>query len=168
MIREHSKSRHSIVSYVGNDPEKFAILFDLFMNGEFRVSQRAAGAVSTCAQKFPDLVYPYLNKLIPYLKKENIRDAIKRNILRILQGISVPKKQQGELMDICFRYLMNKKEPVAIRVFSMQILANLSYHYPEIRPEIRVIIEDEISFAKPGFVSRGRKILREFDKSVLK
>lgn len=60
--------------------------------------------------------------------------------------------------------MMNKKEAVAIRVFSMQIVANLSQKYLEIRNELKVIIEDELPYAKPAFVSRGRKILTSFIK----
>lgn len=161
----HSRANTDrIVSYISDDPERFAALFGLFKKGEYTIIQRAAWAVSNCTLKFPELVFPYLGELVLYLKKENIHDAVKRNILRILQGVAIPEQQEGDLMDICFRFLLNKKEPVAIRVFSMQVLANLSRRYPEIRPELRVIIEDELPFAKPGFASRGRKILREFGK----
>jgi hypothetical protein len=43
ILKEHSKrNTDKIVSYIGNDPERFKILFDLFLNDESRVVQRSA------------------------------------------------------------------------------------------------------------------------------
>ncbi len=163
LTREHSKaSRDRIVSYVQHDPARFAQLFDLFKNGDRRTAQRAAWSVSYCAEKIPQLIYPYVGQMVDYLKIEGIHDSIKRNILRTLQNIDIPVALEEDLLELCFAYLMDKKEAVAIRVFSMQILANLANKYPEITNELKVIIEDELPYAKPGFVSRGRKILSRF------
>lgn len=160
LSREHSKaSRDRIVSYVQHDPARFALLFDLFKDGDRRTAQRAAWSVSYCAEKFPELIYPYCRQMVGYLKTPGIHDSIKRNILRTFQDIEIPPELEEDLLGLCFGFLMDKKEAVAIRVFSMQILANLSKKYPEIRNELKVIIEDELPYAKPGFVSRGRKIL---------
>ena len=157
---EHSKaSRDRIVSYISNDSDKFATLFDLFKNGDSRISQRAAWSVGYCAEKYPGLALPYSSEMVGYLRKEGIHDSIKRNILRIFQDIDIPPELEEDLLELCFGYLTNKKEAVATRVFSMQILANLSKKYMEIRNELKVIIEDELPYAKPAFVSRGRKIL---------
>lgn len=159
---EHSKaSRDRIVTYVQRDPERFARLFDLFKNGDRRIAQRSAWSVSYCAEKCPKLIYPYCREMVDYLKVPGIHDSIKRNILRTFQGIDIPAELEGDLLELCFGYLLDRKEAVAIRVFSMQIIANLSKKYPEIRNDLKVIIEDELPYAKPGFVSRGRKILRE-------
>ena len=94
----------------------------------------------------------------------NTPDGVKRNILRILQGVEIPKNMEGELMNICFQILMDKREAVAIRVFSMQVLANLSQLYQDIQPELKIIIEDELPYAQPAFLSRGQKILRNLGR----
>ena len=152
--------RDRIVSYVQKDAERFKQLFDLFINGEPRIAQRASWAVSHCAEKFPELIVPYRKEMLDYLQTPGIHDSIKRNILRIFQGIDIPPELEVNLLERCFGYLMDKKEAVAIRVFAMQVLANLSKKYPEIKNELRILIEDELPFAKPAFVSRGRKILK--------
>ena len=160
LISAHSRSnRDRIVAYVNNDPVKFAVLFHCFKSKEAKISQRAAWSLSYCVEKFPELVIPYFGEMVELLKKEGIHDGIKRNILRTFQYTEIPYEQEGELLELCFAYLIDRKEAVAIRVFAMQVLANLAKKYPEIKNELNVLIEDELPYAKPAFVSRGRKIL---------
>ena len=43
ILKEHSKKNgNEIVSWIGNDKEKFHQLFNLFLIDEYRVTQRAA------------------------------------------------------------------------------------------------------------------------------
>ena len=153
-------AKDTIVSYIKDDPEKFAQLFNLFRNGEGQVSQRASWAVSYCVEKYPELIYPYGQEMVDYLQVPGIHDSIKRNILRTFQDIAIPATLEESLLKLCFDYVMDRKEAVAIRVFAIQVLANLAEKYPEIKNELKVIIEDELPYAKPAFVSRGSKILK--------
>jgi hypothetical protein len=51
LLKEHSKANcMRIVKWVGDDQEKFYELFDLFLNAEYRVVQRAAWPVSYCVE----------------------------------------------------------------------------------------------------------------------
>jgi hypothetical protein len=43
ILREHSKANTSaIVKWIGDDKQRFRGLMDLFLEGEYRVTQRAA------------------------------------------------------------------------------------------------------------------------------
>lgn len=153
-----------LVAYIDKDPQRFSDLFDIFMNGEVKIRERAAWVLSYCAGKTPELIDERLPVLVQYLDKPDTPDAIKRNSLRILQNMAIPKPLEGSLMDICFRLLEDKNQPVAVRVFSMQVLANLAGIYPEIKNELKDLISHELPFAKPAFVSRGKKIIKVLDK----
>eukprot|EP01031_Cornospumella_fuschlensis_P001081 gene1081-1357_t len=67
------------------------------------------------------------------LKQDNLHDAIKRNTIRVLQTVEIPEELHGIAADICFQYLSNHEEAVAIKAFSMTVLFNLSKHYPELK-----------------------------------
>jgi hypothetical protein len=162
VLKEHSKAQMmKIVHYVGANHKRFAELVTVFLNGPYRVTQRAAWPISNCVEQQPELVKPHLKKMIHFLAKEGEHDAVKRNILRFLQFVSIPKSLQGKTADLCFGFLSNTKEPVAIRVFAMTVLANLATQNPELKNEIIPIIEDQMPFGSAGFISRGRKILKE-------
>jgi len=164
ILAGHSRSQvNKIVRYVGNDPKRFKALMNLFVDGPYRITQRVSWPISYCIQHNPELVKPWLKVIIDTLKKDDIHPAVRRNTLRFLQFIDVPGKYWGSVSNLCLKYLTDRKEPVAIRVFSMTVLANLCDDIPEIRRELRMIIEDQLPFTSPAFTSRGRKVLKKLD-----
>lgn len=153
-----------IVTYVGNDQERFSVLVDAFLNSEYRITQRAAWPLSYSVKKHPNLIEPHLKNIITNLKKPNLPDAVKRNTVRFLQFIEIPKSLHGIALDNCFKLLQDKKEPIAIKVFSMTVLANLVNEYPELKRELIDIIEDQMPYSSAGFISRGKKVLKQLRK----
>ena len=160
ILKEHSKVQCSkIVKWVGKDQKRFNELFHLFLTDEYRVTQRAAWPVSYCVIAYSVFIKKNWKKLIDNLKQPNLHDSIKRNSVRFMQNIEIPKKYHGEVMDICFKYLESPTEALAIKVFSMTVLANLAKKYPEIIPELKLLIEDQLPHQTAGFKGRAKKIL---------
>jgi hypothetical protein len=95
------------------------------------------------------------------MEHPNIPTAVKRNVLRILQFLPLPEDLHGQLMNICFPLLEDPKEQIAIRVFAMTVLSRLVALYPDIKGELRAIIEDALTHdPSPGFRSRSRIVLK--------
>ena len=160
ILAEHSKANcNKIVSWVGNSQQRFDELFDLFLNSEYRVNQRAAWPLSYCVVDHPQFIKKHFAKLIRNLSRSNIHDAVKRNTVRLLQEIEIPKKFHGQIMDICFRYISSPTEPVAVKCFSLGVLHNLCKEYPEIRNEIKTIIDNDWQ-KTAGLRSRAKKFLQ--------
>jgi len=161
ILSEHSKSNcNKIVKWVGNSQKRFDDLFYLFLNSEYRINQRAAWPLSYCVIDKPGFISKHFSKLLKNLHKPGIHDSVKRNTVRLLQHIDIPKKFHGEIMDICFRYISSPDEAVAIKAFSLSILQNLCEHYPEIKNEIRLAIEERWPYETAAFRSRARKFLK--------
>lgn len=159
LLQEHSKIQVlKIAAYIGAAPERFAELIQLFLGYDYRITQRAAWVVSACADQHPQLLHPHLEDLILNLGQP-VPDAVKRNTIRVLQYLEIPENLQGRLADICFNYLAGK-EPVAIKVFAMTVLLNLSKQEPALKNELRILIEDQLPYSSPAFVARGHKTLR--------
>src|SRR5689334_19715854 len=92
ILKEHSKANCArIVKWVGNDQKRFDDLFDLFLNDEYRVVQRAAWPVSYCVEDHPAFIKKHFAKLIKNLNKTGVHDAVKRNSIRLLQYVEIPK-----------------------------------------------------------------------------
>ena len=162
ILQEHTKENcQKIVHWVGDDPKRFNELFNLFLNGEYRITQRASWPVSYCVIAHPDLIKNNFKKLIANLDKPGIHDSIKRNTVRLLQSVDIPEKYEGAVMDICFSYVASPKEAVAIKAFSLTILGKFAKKYPEIIPEIKLLIEDQLPHQTAAFKSRSKKLLKE-------
>lgn len=162
LLKEHSKSQcRQIVDYIGNDKKKFAELMLLFFGDEYRVTQRAAWPLSYCVQQHPDLITPYFVRLLNIMQKPGVHHAVTRNITRLLQDLKIPKKYHGRIMTMCFDFISDANTPVAVKAFSLTILDNFSNDYPEIIPELKLLIDERWENETASFRSRARKILRK-------
>ncbi len=164
LLKEHSKHNTlRVVAYIGNDKVRFKELIDVFMGDNMRATQGAAWALSFCCDHNSDLLSPYVEELILNLKND-IPVAVKRNTVRILQLIEIPASFFGETVDICFKLLNSKEEPIAVKVFSMTVLFNIVKKVPELKEELKISIEDQLPYGSAGFKARGKKILLSLSK----
>lgn len=169
ILLEHSKENSvRIADWIGNDSKRFVALMDLFLGNEKLVVQRSAWILSICTDSYPELTFPYLKQLIAQCHKEGIHVAVKRNVTRILAHITIPSELHEEVMNLCFELLSNPKETVAVRCWSMDILTQLSITYPEIKSEIKHIIEDALEHQEitAGFQSKANKTLKILNKKT--
>ncbi|MEJ7588154.1 MAG: hypothetical protein WKI04_11400 [Ferruginibacter sp.] len=166
ILKEHSKAqRDKIIDWVGTDQKRFDQLFRLFLKDEYRVTQRAAWALSYCVSLHPGFIKKNLQALIENLNQPGLHNAIKRNSVRILQQIDIPKKFQGEVMNTCFKYVESPREAVAIKAFSLTVLGNLAKQYLDIIPEIKLLIEEQLPNQRAAFKSRATRLLKALDKA---
>ncbi len=165
ILREHSKRQSvRIAKWVGNNKGRFRELLNLFLKGEYRTTQRAAWIVKHCADEHPDLVYPYLNEMVDRMLEPGAHDAVPRNVLRILQDVEIPRRIAGKIATVSFEMLASAKEPIAVKVFSMTVLANIAQQEPDLKREIVLLIEQQMPTGSAGFRSRARKILKRLEQ----
>ncbi len=166
LIADHSKRQtEKIVKYIGSDPEKFSDLMSIFFEGNYRLTQRAAWSMNYCAEVQPELIQPYLPKLIDQLEREDAHDAAKRNIVRLLQFVVIPKKFAGRIFSICIELLDDPRRAVAIRVFSMSVAAKIADGQPDLMNEIRIITEKHLPHSTAAFRARARKVFKKYKNS---
>lgn len=160
--RGHSRQQATkIADYVGNSTARFKSLISMFSAGPYRITQRAAWPIGICVERNPTLAAPHVSTLLRMLEAPDAQTAVKRNILRVFQFIAIPARYQGRLAACAFKLLSDKKETIAVRVFAMTVIANLCATEPDLKPELRIIIEDHLPYASPAFVSRARKVLKK-------
>ncbi|SEW50410.1 amidohydrolase family protein [Chitinophaga arvensicola] len=163
ILAEHSRAQSlRIAAWIGRSPDRFAGLMTLFLQDDYRVVQRAAWVVSFVAEHDPALLTPHLPAMVARMEQAGIPVAVKRNVLRVLQHLRVPEPLHGPVMNSCFSFLEDPQETVAVKAFSMTVLAQLATAYPDIKNEIRLLIEEQLeSNPTPGIRSRARKVLKE-------
>lgn len=162
ILAEHSLAQtKKIIKWVGNSQKRFDELFQLFNGNEYRITQRASWPLSHIGLSHPNLVKKHFSKLVKNLYKASAHEAVKRNTVRILQGIHIPKRYHGEIMDKCFTYITDPNEAIAVKAFSLKILENMLSLYPDIGNELKVIIEERWNHETAAFRSRAKKILKK-------
>ena len=160
ILKEHSKAQcNKIVNWVASSQKHFDELFHLFLHDEYRVVQRAAWPVSYCVIAHPEFITSHWSSLIKNLSKHHLHNAVKRNSIRLLVDINIPKKYQGKIMNICFAYLESPAEAVAVKAFSLKVLGNLAKQYPEIISEIKLLIEEQMPQQTAAFKASAKVFL---------
>jgi len=161
ILKAHSKKQAvKIADYVSDNTNLFKALVNLYLNGPYRVTQRSAWPINICVERHPALLSPHLKSILHQLTLPEIHDAAKRNTLRMLQFISIPKRFHGKVIDLCFTFLQGNEEPVAVKVFAMSVLFKIIQDKPELLRELAIILEDQLPYSSAGYRSRATKILK--------
>ncbi len=162
LIKEHSREQAlRIANYAIQNKKQFRELMDCYTDQDYRLSQRAAWSVSWAAKNNPAMIAPYIEVLVKKLQEKGVHEAVKRNAIRVLEDIEIPESFQGEVMNHCFAFIENPATPAAIKASSLTVLFHLSQQYPDIKPELKLIIEERWDTETAAFKSRGRKILEQ-------
>jgi hypothetical protein len=160
LLAEHSREQTmKIVRYIDDDPVRFAELMGHFLGDTYRLSQRAAWAVSYCAEYHNELVKPYFGKLVEQLEREDVHVAVRRNVVRLLQFIEIPNRIEGRVFDACYNLLDDANQPVAVRVFALSVAAKIAKNEPNLLDELRLVSTKYPSLMTAGFRSRTRRLL---------
>lgn len=161
ILKEHSKKQsEKIADYIGNNKRRYAELVKLFLSGDYRITQRAAWIVSSCAERYPSLILPYLSKFIEFAR--NPPDvAVKRNVVRVLSLIELPEQLEGIVYDFCFPLVTSAKEELAVRAYSITVIGNAALKYPDLKAEVcetLLLLKDHDS---PAIRSRTKGVLKK-------
>jgi len=160
LMAEHSKRQTmAIVEFIGDDARRFAELMKIFFAGEYRLTQRAAWPMNYCAQRRPELILPYLPKLIGYLERGDMHDAVKRNVVRLLQHVEIPRRLEGKVYSYCVDLIDDAREPVAVRAFALTVAARIAKSEPDLMSELRLVVRKHLPHTTAAFQKRAREIL---------
>jgi hypothetical protein len=159
LLKGHSAAQsQKIASFASEDPKRFAQLLEIQNAGNYRINQRASSATALCVKQNASLLTPHIKDLLKLLR--TAPSTTQRNILRLLQYCRIPSELMGEASEICFDLVVSKKQPIAVKVFSMTVLYNIAREEPGLANELKIVIEDQIEYSSAGFRSRGSKILK--------
>jgi len=165
MIEMSRRNTDILSELVLQKPEFLDRLVEIFLRNEEPVSRRAAWVADTISEQRPELLFPYLSEIIKSLKLF-CHDGLKRHSLRIINRSPVPAGKTGELLSICFDWLLSPREAVAAKVHCMDILYRLSQSEPDLKKELADSIEWRLNEETAGFRSHGVKVLTQLYKEM--
>jgi len=159
LMAEMSRRNVDYIAHcIGNNPKLFGNLVSHIFSGKSPLPLRASWVATAIADKYPDLLKPYLKKVIRHLDSFD-HSGIRRNLLRYIAETEIPSSLEGKLYDICFKFLISRTEPPAVKVHSMQILFNITQKEPDLKKELRLVLEELINHDSAAIKSRSRQLL---------
>ena len=158
MIEMSRRNVDYIAHHIGNDSVLFKNLMDLVFTKETKLQLRASWVATSISDKSPDLLKPYIKKIVTHIDKFN-HSGIRRNLLRYLSGIELPDYAKGKLYDVCSQWLLSREEPPAVKVHCMQIMFNIAEEEPDLKNELRLFLEELVDHESAAIRSRSRQLL---------
>lgn len=155
-----------IVIKISEEPQYLKQLFEIILFSNNPKRWRAAWIADKVNDKHPELIVPFIQKIITSLGPK-IDSSSKRHLLKLISLHTIPEEHYTALLDYCLDCMVSNKEPVAIRVHAMQILYNISEAVPEFKPELLAIIQHEAEIhSSPGFKARGKKLSQQLHRQI--
>lgn len=157
----NKKTINDIVDFVGDNQEDFDELIHHFISGNTRVAQLVSWAIGDVAEKYPHLVESHHHIFLKKLADDSVHNSVRRNVVRIYQTVSIPEEIEGELYEKCINQILDPKEAIAIKVFSMTVCERIAMRYPDLIPELCDAIASQLPNGSAGIKNRGSKILKK-------
>jgi hypothetical protein len=167
LLKEHSRKNGDLIEdYVVHTPGAVIELMACFFSDETKVAQRSSQVVGNLGRHHPEMLQPWWEEMIE-AGEAPIHIAIRRNVARYFCELElpIPKKLESRIVDSFTRWSTMSDVPVAVAVFAMQFVADRHTKFPKHAKSIKKEIESrmESNSATPGFLNRGRKILKQME-----
>lgn len=159
LLAQHSKALSlEIRDYIFRQPGAMSELMDCFFSSNIRLCQRASWPLLFIGLDRPDLITPYLHRMVHGLPTA-LHDAQVRNTIRILEEIPIPEDLEGLVYEHCFTFLADPHQAIAIRAFSMRVLERIASKHHDLISELVSEIQFLLPHASSGLKNRGKKIV---------
>jgi hypothetical protein len=157
-------NRDRIARWMGTDAGRFEDLMRIYLKGDFREAQLAAGVLFSWFEFQSTLSAFWLSRIVRRMSESGVHPAVRRVGVWILQKADIPPALQGRVVNSCFYFLLDPSEPLAIRAFSMRVLLRLAKKEPDLVHELKQTIESILPYGAPSLHTHGRNVLRELAK----
>jgi 8-oxo-dGTP diphosphatase len=148
----------------------FKKLLEFTEGDDTRLVFRSSWALVKVCEESPELFLPYLEVITDKLFNTNNGSA-ERSFLKILQltgTSSLNEDLQGRLADHCFTLLRSRSSAIAVKVYSIDVLYEISQRYSGLTNELAGIVSMLPDDVPAGVKAKCREIIRKLSNPVKK
>ncbi|MDP2235959.1 MAG: hypothetical protein Q8J88_05965 [Bacteroidales bacterium] len=162
LLRQPLSKQHilMIASLVEKRPDLLQYVFEVIRSKNQKDAMRASWLLSHLWDRSPQLLRPFQHELTELLFQTD-SDSVRRNILRILDGMPVNESDMGNLIDVCMQWMLSENHAIAVRCNAMQILFRICQVEPDLSGEVKACILALNDYGSAGFKSRTNKIVKQ-------
>ena len=77
--------------------------------------------------------------------------------------VGIPEEQEGAAIDLLFQWLIDPKVNVSIKSNALEVLVKVLEKYPDLKTELKLMLEDSNAQDSAAFQKKKEKILRKID-----
>lgn len=122
------------------------------------ISMRFIWLIGHLCDVNPSAVSPAVNFFFKERNKVNFPNY-DRSLAKMANLCEIPKESEAEIIDLLFCWILNPKIIVTTKNYSLEALLKISKDHPELKNEIRIVIEDQVKKNSISFEKHAGKIL---------
>ncbi len=144
-----STYKDEMIAYLQNHPEDFEEAAALAMSNKRLYSWRAAWLLWSCMTENDSRIRPYIKSFINSL--ETKPDGHQRELLKILQIMTLDEEDEGILFNICVNLWLKINSQPSVRFTALAFMCKMADKYPELMHEVLLLTEDHyLDTLSPG------------------
>lgn len=120
---------------------------------------RATWILSHCTAKNDHRIQPFIDNFIKILSTK--KDGHQREILKILDKMTLDDEQEGKLFDICMNIWEQLSKAPAVRYLAFKFIHKTCTKYPELEGELTFISQEQyLDTLSPGIQKNIKKLIQ--------
>jgi hypothetical protein len=128
--------RKALIQALDKEPHILDLCFEEFFSTSLRTCQEISWTLTQIGGARPNMITPYIDRIIETLQNTKAHNAFVRNSIRIWQEMDIPEDYRGLIFDICYEYILDNGRQIAVRAFSMNVCVNICLQHPELKEDL--------------------------------
>lgn len=140
-------------------------LIEILVNGKGREIPVASWVLNHAVEINPGILNDKRHKHLIDVASASDSGTIKRNLIRNWQ-FSIPEDEslKFDVIELALKFLNDRKQDLAVRVFSITVLENYLEFMPELMNEVLFILEREMPDASASFGVRAKRFIKKAER----
>lgn len=149
---------NQVVKLVLRAPKRFAELIECLWSDHLIVKMRAADAAEKASAVQSELLRPHKAELLGLLVEAD-QIEVRWHLAQMIPRLPLTKPESARAAHTLQLYLEDRSS--IVRTFALQALADISRKNPELRSQVREILEESVVTGTAAMRARARKLLKE-------
>jgi hypothetical protein len=151
--------RKKWIEYIVNHNILLTDLVDILYR-DYKTAMKFSWIVGSLCELDSTKISPIVNQIFTTRHKIKIPN-FDRTIAKIFYLVEIPQEIEGDAVNIMFNWLLDPKIIVSTKNYSLFALYDLTKKYPDLKIELREVIEDQLNKNSNDFKKRAIKILQK-------
>lgn len=150
------------VMAIEEKPVLFKEALELTFHSAYPMAMRAARVVQLYCEKHSAALDGKIDEVVKKVIAAKI-DGVKRCMLKVISECITLKRiaDIGPIVNQCFIWLNDPAEPVAVKIFCMDILWQACQMEPELAAEFKLSLINQMEFGSSGFKNKASKLIKK-------
>jgi len=153
-----SENRQMWTNYLIKEQVELIHLTEL-LDAEHPVGMRFTWLLGHILEENPEQIAPIVSYCFEHRNQWTF-PGIKRTLAKMLWLAGVPEEIEGLVVDELFKWILDPKIKVAVKVYGIDALYNMVVKYPDLKEELLIVIDDQLDKNSVAFRARAKKVLK--------